>query len=93
MGHRGERSEESKAKRAVRDILLDAAFNDRVIKEIVSQTTSDQLLKRLNELYPDLAAGVSLVLLDETCAGLVLIDSYGRGAFQYAEANDLEEFQ
>lgn len=82
MGHRGQRSEQAELRRAARRIALDAAFSDRIIKEKISQTSAEQVMAELANLYPQLAEGMSPSATSDIIPGLVLTDSYGKGAFQ-----------
>lgn len=82
MGHRGERSEPAKLRRTVKRIILEAAFKDRIIKETVSQTTVEQAIDSLLKAHPELADCMFLSAFQDAILGLVLTDSYGKGAFQ-----------
>jgi hypothetical protein len=82
MGHRGQRSENKELERAIREIVFKNVFTDRIVKEEVNLNLSDQVTTQLAKLYPKLAEGLPMSAVEDIMPGLVLTDSYGRGAFQ-----------
>jgi hypothetical protein len=73
-----ERRELYKQQKEAKKLIVDASFNDRLKREVISRSTTDMILSQMTEKFGMVMVGA----VPQIENGLVLSNDYGHGALQ-----------